>query len=241
MDRKIAIVTGATQGIGLAVARTLEKEGYFVIGTYISHYHADFIKSVQTEYFVLEQVDVSQYDAVEKFAKMVKSEYGSISCLINNAGIVKDNLIMMMDEKEFDAVMDVNLKGSFNMVKHFSRQLLGSKSGSVVNISSVIGEIGNIGQSNYAASKAGLVGFSKSLAKEFALRNVRVNCVSPGFIQTEMTAKLDDHIKENILKNISLKRFGDIQDVANAVKFLVSDDAKYITGQTINVCGGLVI
>ncbi len=238
---EIAIVTGATKGIGLEIAQTLRDAGYFVIGTYVRDYDPEFISALQTQNFILKQVDASDYDAVKAFSTEVKKEFGNITVLINNAGVVKDNLILRMSEADFDQVIDVNLKGAFNMTKHFSRQLLRSKEASIVNISSVIGLIGNVGQSNYAASKAGLIGFSKSLAKEFASRQVRVNCVAPGFIQTEMTDQLSEDIKKEILKNIALNTLGEAKDVANAVKFLVSSDAKYITGQTLNVCGGMVL
>lgn len=238
---EIAIVTGATKGIGLEIAQTLRDAGYFVIGTYVRDYDPEFISAIQTQNFILKQVDASDYDAVKAFSTEVKKEFGNITVLINNAGVVKDNLILRMSEADFDQVIDVNLKGAFNMTKHFSRQLLRSKEASIVNISSVIGLIGNVGQSNYAVSKAGLIGFSKSLAKEFASRQVRVNCVAPGFIQTEMTDQLSEDIKKEILKNIALNTLGEAKDVANAVKFLVSSDAKYITGQTLNVCGGMVL
>lgn len=241
MDKRIAVVTGATKGIGLSIAQTLTQEGYFVIGTYVRDYAQNDLDKLCTENFILKRVDASNFEAVKDFSEMVKKEYGAISVLVNNAGIVKDDLILRMSEDAFDSVIDVNLKGAFNMTKHFSRQLLRSTDASIVNITSVIGLIGNVGQSNYAASKAGLIGFSKSLAKEFASRNVRVNCVAPGFIQTEMTDNLSDAIQEDILNNIALKKLGTVEDVSNAVKFLVSKDAQYITGQTLNVCGGLVL
>lgn len=241
MDKRIAVVTGATKGIGLSIAKTLQKEGYFVIGTYVRDYAQSDLDKLTTEDFVLKRVDASDFEAVKAFSDLVKKEYGGITVLVNNAGIVKDDLLLRMSEDAFDSVLDVNLKGAFNMTKHFSRQLLRAEAASIVNITSVIGLIGNVGQSNYAASKAGLIGFSKSLAKEFASRNVRVNCVAPGFIQTEMTDNLSDAIQEDILNNIALKKLGTVEDVSNAVKFLVSNDAKYITGQTLNVCGGLVL
>ena len=241
MDRKIAVVTGATKGIGLAISKQLEKDGYFVVGTYVSDYDPSLMEKLESKNFKLKQVDASNFEKVQDFAESLKNEFGIISVLVNNAGIVKDNLILRMDEKEFSSVLDVNLKGPFNMVKAFSRQLLRSKDGSIVNITSVIGLIGNVGQANYAASKAGLVGFSKSLAKEFAPRNIRVNCVAPGFIQTDMTQSLGEGITQNIKDNIALGKLGEVQDIANAVSFLVSDKAAYITGQTLNVCGGMVL
>lgn len=241
MSKRIAIVTGASKGIGHAIALKLVEAGYFVIGTYVRDYDLDTIKNLESDDFILMQIDSTDYELSNTFAKEVKKEYGSVSVLVNNAGIVKDNILMGMKEAEFDAVIDLNLKGVFNMTKAFTRQLLRDGNASIVNITSVIGVIGNAGQSNYAASKAGVIGFSKSLAKEMASRNVRVNCVAPGFIQTEMTDSLEASIKTDILSKVALQKFGDVEDIANAVAFLVSDNAKYITGQTLNVCGGLVI
>lgn len=239
MTKKIAVVTGATKGIGKAISERLVSDGYFVIGTYVSNYDTDTIRNLENENFKLKQVDSSQHDAVQAFAKEIKSTYGNINVLVNNAGVVRDNLLMMMKESEFDTVIDVNLKGAFNMTKAFTRQLFRSEDASVINIASVIGVMGNVGQSNYAASKAGLIGFSKSLAKEFSSRNVRVNVVAPGFIQTDMTDALEDSLKDTILNNIPLMRLGEAQDVADAVSYLAQ--AKYVTGQTLNVCGGLLI
>lgn len=239
MTKKIAVVTGATKGIGKAISERLVSDGYFVIGTYVSNYDTDTIRNLENENFKLKQVDSSQHDAVQAFAKEIKSTYGNINVLVNNAGVVRDNLLMMMKESEFDTVIDVNLKGAFNMTKAFTRQLFRSEDASVINIASVIGVMGNVGQSNYAASKAGLIGFSKSLAKEFASRNVRVNVVAPGFIQTDMTDALEDSLKDTILNNIPLMRLGEAQDVADAVSYLAQ--AKYVTGQTLSVCGGLLI
>ena len=239
MTKKIAVVTGATKGIGKAISERLVSDGYFVIGTYVSNYDADTIRNLENENFKLKQVDSSQHDAVQAFAKEIKSTYGNINVLVNNAGVVRDNLLMMMKESEFDTVIDVNLKGAFNMTKAFTRQLFRSEDASVINIASVIGVMGNVGQSNYAASKAGLIGFSKSLAKEFASRNVRVNVVAPGFIQTDMADALEDSLKDTILNNIPLMKLGEAKDVADAVSYLAQ--AKYVTGQTLSVCGGLLI
>lgn len=241
MDKKIVVVSGATKGIGLEIAKTLSENNYFVIGTHVTNYDKSFLSNLENDNFILKQIDSSDYTKTQDFAKEIKKEYGNITHLINNAGIVKDNLLLMMKEDEFDRVIDVNLKGAFNLTKAFSRQLLRSKNASIVNIASVIGITGNIGQSNYAASKAGLIGFSKSLAKEFASRNLRVNVIAPGFIQTEMTDKLDEETKMAILDKIALNKFGEAKDIANTVKFLISEDAKYITGQTINVCGGMIL
>ena len=241
MSKKIAIVTGASKGIGLAISRKLISDNFFVIGTYVSNYDKEIIEKLENENFKLVQLDSSDYLGCEKFAENVKLNYGSVHTLVNNAGIVKDNLLLRMKYEDFVDVVNVNLTGVFNLSKVFSRDLLKSKDGCIVNIASVIGEIGNVGQANYAASKAGVIGLSKSMAKEFAARNVRVNCVAPGFIKTSMTDELSEDIQKDILSNISLNTLGDVEDVANAVSFLASKQAKYITGQVINVCGGMVI
>lgn len=241
MDKKIAVVTGATKGIGFAIAQKLILDGYYVLGTHVRDYDDDYKKKIENDNFKLIKLDVKDYDGCLFFSKQIKSDYGRIDVLINNAGIVKDSLLMMMDEKSFSDVVETNLKGVFNMTQAFSKMMLRQKQGAIVNITSVIGSIGNAGQSNYAASKAGIIGFSKSIAKEFASRGIRVNCVNPGFIDTEMTQALDDNIQETIKSQIALNRFGTSQDIANAVSFLVSDQANYITGQVLNVCGGLVI
>ena len=241
MAKKIAIVSGATKGIGLGIARQLVVDGYSVIGTYVQDYDQELISSIEFDGFILRRVDVSDYESCMQFAKNIISEFGGIDTLINNAGIVKDSLVMMMSAQDFNQVMDVNMGGTFNMVKAFSKSMLRKRQGSIVNITSVIGEIGNVGQANYAASKAGVIGFSKSIAKEFAPRGIRVNCVAPGFIATNMTETLDEKTKNNILGVIALSKFGEVEDVAHAVSFLVSDKAKYITGQVLNVCGGMVI
>ncbi|MFV0255059.1 MAG: 3-oxoacyl-[acyl-carrier-protein] reductase [Erysipelotrichaceae bacterium] len=241
MDKKIAVVSGATKGIGLAIAKALVKDGYYVIGTYVSDYSVDFIASLVSESFELKQVNSSDSSACEALAEEIKERFGSCSVLVNNAGITKDGLLMRMSEADFKEVLSVNLGGTFNMTKALSKDMMRSRSGCIVNIASIIGLVGNVGQANYAASKAGIIGFSKSLAKELAARNIRVNCVAPGFIETAMTEVLSADIKDSILNNIAMKKLGSVDDVANAVSFLVSDKARYITGQTLNVCGGLVI
>lgn len=241
MNKKIAVVSGASKGIGYAISKKLLSDGFFVIGTYVSKYSDAEINSLEKSNFKLFRLDSSDYNACEDFAKKIKSDYGSIHTLVNNAGIVKDNLVLRMKHEDFVNVVNVNLTGVFNLSKVFTRDLLKSKDGSIVNIASVIGEIGNIGQANYAASKAGVIGMSKSMAKEFATRNVRVNCVAPGFIKTSMTDNLSEEIQKDILSNIALNTLGDVEDIANAVSFLASKEAKYITGQVLNVCGGMVI
>ncbi len=241
MKNKIAVVSGATKGIGYSIAQTLVNDGFFVVGTYFSNYDADKIAALENDNFKLYQVNATDFDACKDFAKLVKEKYGSVYALVNNAGITKDNLLLRMDESDFKAVIDTNLVGVFNMSKAFLRDIMRAKEGSIVNVASVIGLIGNVGQSNYAAAKAGVIGFSKSLSKELASRNIRVNSVAPGFIQTDMTDILADSVKEDILSKIPLNKLGSTQDVANAVSFLVSDKSTYITGQTLNVCGGLVV
>lgn len=240
MMNKCAIVTGATKGIGLAIANQLVADGYHVIGTYVSSYDEDSLRSISQNKFELVQVDGSNFEECDAFIKNVLKE-NSIEVLVNNAGIVDDNLLMRMSEESFDNVIASNLKSVFNLCKAVNRSMMKNKKGVIINVSSVIGLVGNIGQANYAASKAGVIGFSKSLAKELASRNIRVNCIAPGYIETPMTEILNDDIAQTIKETIALKRFGKPQDVANAVSFLVSDSASYITGQTINICGGMVI
>lgn len=241
MDKKIAVVTGATKGIGLSIAKQLIKDGCFVIGTYLQDYDTDFLNEITQDNFLLKRVDVSDYNASLGFSKEIIREFGRIDILINNAGVTKDRLLMMMSPHDFETVLSVNLKGTFNMSQVFSKFFMKQKSGSIINITSVIGIVGNAGQSNYAASKAGVIGFSKSMAKELASRNVRVNCIAPGFIETAMTEDLSESIRKDIEDKVALKRFGRSEDIANAVSFLVSDKASYITGQVLNVCGGMVI
>lgn len=241
MTLKVAIVTGATKGIGLATAQHLVKQGYHVVGTHVQHYDADFLNPLMVDGLEFCRVDVSDYESCDAFSKQILERFSSIDVLVNNAGITDDQLMLMMTPDAFNRVLQVNLGGAFNMVKVFTRSMMKARKGSIVNIASVIGEIGNPGQANYAAAKAGLIGFSKTLAKEFASRNIRVNCVAPGFIETAMTHALPEATRSQILNQIALKQFGQAQDVANAVAFLVSDNAAYITGQTLNVCGGMVI
>lgn len=241
MSKKIALVTGATKGIGLAIALKLVNDGYDVVGTYVSKYDQDALDAITQGLFELRRLDGSDFTAVQDFIKDIVKEKGSLDVLVNNAGIVKDNLLMRMKEEDFDDVIDSNLKSVFNFSKAVARPMMRQKAGAIVNITSVIGVVGNAGQTNYAASKAGVIGFSKSMAKEVASRNVRVNCVAPGYIETNMTQTLDESIQEAIRQQIAMGTFGSAEDIANAVSFLVSDQAKYITGQTLNVCGGMVM
>lgn len=233
--RPKALVTGATKGIGRAIALQLVSDGYDVVGTYVRDYDIETINSLEEEYFSLIQVDGRDSEAVKQCVK----EHGPFEVLVNNAGITKDGLVLRMSEADFRDVLDVNLTASFLMTQAVARGMLRAKKGVIINIASVIGEMGNAGQANYAASKAGLIGFTKSIAKEFGSRGVRANCVLPGFIQTDMTDVLSEEIVDGIKSGIVLGELGTVDDVAKAVSFLVS--ANYITGQSLSVCGGLNI
>lgn len=190
---------------------------------------------------MLYKCNISKFEEVEIMFKEVVKEMGRVDVLVNNSGITRDTLILRMSEEDFDKVIDVNLKGCFNCIKNVSRIMMKQKSGVIVNISSVVGLSGNIGQVNYAASKAGILGITKSVARELVSLNVRCNAIAPGFIETEMTDKLSENVKEGILKSIPMNKMGSPDDVANLVKFLVSDESKYITGQVINVDGGMIM
>lgn len=233
--RPKALVTGATKGIGRAIALQLVSDGYDVVGTYVRDYDIETINSLEEEYFSLIQVDGRDSEAVKQCVK----EHGPFEVLVNNAGITKDGLVLRMSEADFRDVLDVNLTASFLMIQAVARGMLRAKKGVIINIASVIGEMGNAGQANYAASKAGLIGFTKSIAKEFGSRCVRANCVLPGFIQTDMTDVLSEELVDGIKSGIVLGELGTVDDVAKAVSFLVS--ANYITGQSLSVCGGLNI
>lgn len=241
------IVTGATKGIGLAIAKGFAKENNNLVITYKSDISKEEqVKIIKdfSEYNIevlLKQVDVKDYQACEELVNEVYEKFDSVKVLVNNAGITKDNLTIKMSESDFKDVIDTNLVGTFNMSKLIGKKMFKQKEGNIINVASVIGVMGNLGQSNYAASKAGVIGFTKSLAKEMALRNVRVNCVAPGFIETRMTSVLDEKVSEKIMENIPLKRYGQPEDVADAVLFLASPRASYITGQVINICGGLLM
>ena len=240
---KLAIITGGARGIGKAVALELAKQDYDIAINYIKNSEEALktkneIEELGRQVF-LKAVDVANFDECEAFVKEVFEKFGRIDVLINNAGITKDKLLLRMTNEDFTSVIDVNLVGTFNMSKNVVPIMCKSKSGSIVSLTSVVGIEGNAGQSNYAASKAGIIGFTKSLAKELGSRNITVNAVAPGFINTAMTESLKDEIKESILTTIPLKKFGETQDVADVVSFLVSDKAKYITGQVINVDGGM--
>lgn len=245
LKEKIAVVTGASRGIGKAVALAMAENGATVIVNYNGS--ADRAEAVCAEIeanggkAAVYQCDVSDYAACEQFIQDVIKEYGRIDILVNNAGITRDGLLMKMSEEDFDAVVDTNLKGAFNCIRHSARQMLKQRGGRIINLSSVSGVAGNAGQANYSASKAGVIGLTKAVAKELASRHITVNAIAPGFIQTEMTDVLSDAVKEEAVKQIPLGAFGKPEDIANAAVFLASDRASYITGQVIQVDGGMVM
>lgn len=240
---KNALVTGASRGIGRRIALQLAEDGFNVAVNYAGSKDkaeavVEEIKAQGVESFAI-QADVSDSDAVKSMIKEVVEQFGTIDTLVNNAGIVRDNLLMRMKEKDWDAVINTNLKGTFNCIQKVTPHMLRQKQGSIVNLTSIVGEIGNPGQANYVASKAGVIGLTKSAAKELASRNITVNAVAPGFIVSDMTDALSDEVKDQMLQNIPLSRLGEDTDIANTVSFLSSDRAKYITGQVINVNGGM--
>ena len=242
---KNVIVTGATRGIGREIALTLAQNGANIAMNYrnLNSEVEDLIneiKSLGVNALAI-KCDVSITEEVDNFLKEVKAHYNTIDVLVNNAGITKDGLILRMKEEDFDDVLDVNLKGTFNTTKSVSSIMVRQKYGKIINISSVVGIAGNAGQCNYAASKAGVIGFSKSIARELASRNINVNVVAPGYINTDMTKNLPDKVKEEIIKSIPMKKIGDPKAVANLVLFLSSNLSDYITGQVINVDGGMVM
>lgn len=245
LDGKIALVTGASRGIGRAIALRLAEAGATVVVNYAGNVKAaQEVESMIVDAggkAMLIQADIANTEAVDDMIKNINKEYGKIDILVNNAGITRDNLLMRMKESDWDDVIDTNLKGIYNSTKAVSKFMMKQRSGRIVNMASVVGLTGNAGQANYAAAKAGVIGFSKSMAKELASRGITVNTVAPGFIETDMTAVLADQVKEELVSRIPLARLGNAKDVANAVMFLVSDEASYITGQTLNVDGGMVM
>lgn len=242
---KCALITGATRGIGKQIAITLAKQGYNIALNYRKENEElentkKEIEKIGVQVLAVKG-DVANFENCENFVKQVIERFGQIDVLVNNAGITKDMLLMRMKQEDFKQVLDTNLVGTFNVTKNVVPYMMKARSGRIINISSVVGISGNAGQTNYSASKAGIIGFTKSLAKEIASRNILVNAVAPGFIETNMTDVLKDDVKQEIAKNIPLKRMGTTQDVANVVKFLASDDSSYITGQVINVDGGMLM
>lgn len=242
---KVAFITGATRGIGRAIALELAKEGYNIALNYRTENEAletlkKEISELGVECYPV-QGDVSKAEDSERMTKEIIEHFEQIDVLVNNAGITKDKLIQRMKEEEFTDVINVNLVGTFNITKNVIKYMTKKRYGKIINLSSVVGISGNAGQSNYAASKAGIIGFTKSIAKELASRNITANAVAPGFIKTDMTNVLKDEIKEAIESTIPLKRLGTAEDVAKVVKFLASDDSNYITGQVINVDGGMLM
>ena len=242
---KCALITGATRGIGKQIAITLAKQGYNIALNYRKENEELENTKKEIEEIGVQVIavkgDVANFEDCENFVKQVIERFGQIDVLVNNAGITKDMLLMRMKKEDFEQVIDTNLVGTFNVTKNVVPYMMKARSGRIINISSVVGISGNAGQTNYSASKAGIIGFTKSLAKEIASRNILVNAVAPGFIETNMTDVLKDDVKQEIAKNIPLKRMGTAKDVANVVKFLASDDSSYITGQVINVDGGMLM
>lgn len=242
---KTAIITGGSRGIGKAIALKLAKKGANIVVNYTSNSSkaeevVNEIKKMGREAMAV-KADVSNPDDVKNLIKETEKKFSSIDILINNAGITRDTLLIRMKEDDWDKVMSVNLKGTFLCTKLVGKKMMKQRSGNIVNIASVVGIIGNAGQANYSASKAGIIGFTKSTAKELSSRGINVNAVAPGFIETEMTKKLSEEVVENYAKNIPLGKMGKPEDVANVVSFLCSEEASYITGQVINVDGGMVM
>ena len=241
---KVAFITGGNRGIGKEIALELARVGYDIAINYRNAENLEELKEEVSQYGVqcmFTQGDVSNFEGCERMAKEVTNKFDRIDVLVNNAGITKDSLIMRMKKEDFDTVIDVNLAGTFNVTKNVIPIMIKQKQGRIINVSSVVGISGNAGQTNYSASKAGIIGFTKSLAKEVASRNILVNAVAPGFIATDMTSILSDTVKENINSQIPLKRMGEPKDVANVVRFLASEDSSYITGQVINIDGGMLM
>jgi 3-oxoacyl-[acyl-carrier protein] reductase len=245
LENKVAIITGASRGIGKSIAERFIAEGAKVAFTYLSSEE----KARQLEQELMEKggiakgfkSDASKFDEAQTLVDEVVKEFGTVDILVNNAGITRDTLLMRMSEQQWDDVIETNLKSAFNLTKAVIRPMLKAKSGSIINMSSVVGVSGNAGQANYAASKAGMIGFTKSVAQELGSRNIRCNAIAPGFIETEMTEVLDQKVVEEWRNSIPLKRGGTPEDVANTTIFLASNLSAYVTGQTIHVCGGMLM
>lgn len=244
LQNKIALITGATRGIGKGIALTFAKNGANIAFTYVSSDEKARALEAELEAFGIKakgyKSDAGDFKAADELVTAVVNDFGTIDVLVNNAGITRDTLLMRMSEQQWDEVINANLKSVFNLVKAVQRPMLKAKKGSIINMSSVVGVKGNAGQSNYAASKAGIIGFTKSIALELGSRNIRSNAIAPGFIETEMTGALDEKVIQQWRDSIPLKRGGSPEDVANLTLFLASDMSGYITGQCINVCGGML-
>ena len=244
-ERRVVLVTGGSRGIGKETAKVYAENGYDVAINYVSD-RTD-VEGIKKEFqdmgvkCLMIKADVSNEEDVNNMVEKVISEFGKIDVLVNNAGITKDTLLMRMSKEDFDKVIDINLKGTFLVTKAVSKYMMKKRCGSIINLSSVVGVAGNSGQSNYSASKAGIIGFTKSIAKELASRNIRANAVAPGFIETDMTNVLKDEVKESIGNQIPLKRMGTAREVAEVIYFLGTEKSSYITGQVINIDGGMVM
>lgn len=244
-ENKTIFITGGGRGIGKEVALKFAENGYNIVTNYVSE--KTDVEGLKKEFeekgvkSLILKADVTNSEEIENLVKKAVEEFESIDVLVNNAGITKDNLLMRMSEEEFSKVIDVNLKGTYIVTKIVSKYMMKKRQGSIINLSSVVGVVGNAGQCNYSASKAGIIGFTKSIAKELASRNIRANAVAPGFIETDMTAVLGDNLKENIYNQIPLKRMGKAKEVANLVYFLGTEESSYITGQVISVDGGMTM
>lgn len=243
-EKKVVVVTGASRGIGKEIALKYAENGYNVAINYVSD--KTNVEELEKEFkekgaeALIVKADVSKLEQVQEFIKAVIEKYGKIDVLVNNAGITRDMLLMRMKEEDFDKVIEINLKGTFLVTKEVVPYMMKKRDGKIISLSSVVGVTGNAGQCNYSASKAGIIGFTKSIAKELASRNIRANAVAPGFIDTDMTNVLSDEVKENINKQIPMRRMGTAREIANVVYFLGSEESSYITGQVINIDGGMV-
>jgi 3-oxoacyl-[acyl-carrier protein] reductase len=239
MDKSVALVTGASRGIGKAIAEKLAEDGFFVVGTATTEAGANAISAYLGGNGKGLKLNVANAESVDEVIKSVNDNFGAPKVLVNNAGITRDNLLMRMKDDEWDDIINTNLTSVFRLSKAVLRGMMKAKTGRIINISSVVGSTGNAGQANYAAAKAGMVGFAKSMAKEFGSRNITINTVAPGFIDTDMTKELSEDIRNSLLASIPLGRLGDAREVANAVAFLASEGASYITGETLHVNGGM--
>ena len=245
LENKIALITGASRGIGREIAKKFAEQGASVAFTYLSSVEKGQALEAELASYGIKakgyRSDASDYSSAEQLVIDVVADFGTLDILVNNAGITRDTLLMRMSEEQWDEVMRVNLKSVFNLTKAATKPMMRAKNGSIINITSVVGLMGNAGQANYSASKAGIIGFTKSIGKELGSRNIRSNAIAPGFIETEMTGELNEKALEDWLKNIPLKRAGQGEDVANACVFLGSDMSKYITGQVLQVDGGMLM